>query len=327
MNKKNTSKIAKITSVNKINERDYDILIIDNGWQVVSETGKYKINDQVTFIPYGSWVPNSIFPIQDPKKYKGIKGAYLTAMKICGEISEGIVLDSEKYNENLEVRVWERDLPEIFTPKTYRTYPPILPKINIEHVQNISNLVFSEKFDEKFEITPRLDGIEVIFYVKNGRFGICTEKYEIVENISDPFWKLAYSLNIPDSMIDYMDQYAIYCTIVGEGIYFNNERISGEKKIYVHDIYNLNSSDFLIPKERYNIFSNLAEYCKFDHVKVFNKSTKISDISNNIRELVEYANGESMNPLSKRRGLIFKSINSNFNFKVRSNNYHISNKL
>jgi hypothetical protein len=327
MNKRNTARIAKITNICKIEEREYDILTIDNGWQVVSDTGKYKINDEVTFIPYGSWVPSTLLPIVESAKYKGINGGYLTVMKICGEISEGIVLDSEKYNENLEVRVWERDLPEIFYPKDYRTFPTFIPKINYPHAQDISNLIFSKNYGETFEITPRLDGIDVIFYVKQGKFGICSERYEIIEHSEDPFWNIAYKLNIPDSMIDYRDQYAIYGTIVGDSIYFNNERIYGEQKLYIHEIYDLDKTEFLTPKKRYEVFSSLAEYCKFDHVQVFNRSTKVSEIADNIRQLVDYANGTSMTSLSKRKGLIFKSTNSELKFKVRSNNYHISNKL
>lgn len=328
MNKKNTSRICTITDIQEIEDYDdYRKVILDHGWQVVIEKDQYQIGDQVMFIPAGSWIPNTLVEMMETGEYRGIKGGYLPVMKRSNEISEGIILSPEKYNENLEIRVWERDLPESFKIEKYRTYPNFIQKVQYEHAQNLHNEIFDEHYDETFEITPRLDGVEMSVYVKNGRFGICSDRYDIQEKSDSGFWNLAYELNLIDPMIEYRDQYVIHGTVLGKGIYYNRERIFDKTRFYIHDIYDIEQSSFTTSKERYKIFSDLAEFCKFHHVDVFKHSMPISEVASDMRELVNYANGPSIAPLAKRRGLVFKSTKSDFSFKVRSNNFCIANRL
>jgi RNA ligase (TIGR02306 family) len=328
MNKKNTSRICKVTDIQDIEDyEDFQRIILDHGWQVVVEKDQYKLGDEVMFIPAGSWIPNTLVELTESGEYKGIKGGYLPVMRRSKEISEGIVLSADKYDSNLEIRVWERDLPEDFKIEKYRTYPHFIPKVQYEHAQNLYSEIFEEHYDESFEITPRLDGVEMSVYVRNGRFGICSDRYDIDENANSEFWKLAYELNLIDPMIEYRDQYVIHGTILGKGIYNNRERIFDKTRFYIHDIYDIEKSAFSASRERYKIFSDLAEYCKFHHVDVFKHSMPISEIASDMRQLVDYANGPSIAPLAKRRGLVFKSTKSDFSFKVRSNNFCIANRL
>lgn len=328
MNKKNTSRLCKVTDIHEIeNYENFQKIILDHGWQVVIEKDQYKLDDEVMFIPAGSWIPKTLVEMAESGEYKGIKGGYLPVMKRSNEISEGIVLSPEKYNKDQEIRVWERDLPETFKIEKYRTYPHFIQKVQYEHAQNIYSEIFEEHYNETFEITPRLDGVEMSVYVKNGRFGICSDRYDIQEDSDNEFWKLAYELNLINPMIDYRDQYVIHGTILGNGIYYNRERIVDKTRFYIHDIYDIEKSEFITSKNRYKIFSDLAEFCKFHHVDVFKHSMPISQIASDMRELVNYANGPSIAPLAKRRGLLFKSTQSDFSFKVRSNNFCIANRL
>lgn len=328
MNKKNTSRICTVTSIQDIEDyENYQKIFLNHGWQVVVEKDQYKVGDEVMFIPAGSWIPNTLVELSESGEYKGVKGGYLPVMRRSKEISEGIVLDVDKYNENLEIRVWERDLPEEYKINKYRTYPNFIPKVQYEHAQNLYDEIFHQHYNETFEITPRLDGVEMSIYVKNGRFGICSDRYDIQENSDSQFWKLAYELNLIDSMVNYRDQYVIHGTVLGKGIYFNRERIIDKTRFYVHDIYDIETSSFMTSRERYRVFSDLAEYSKFHHVDVFKHSMPISEVASNMRELVEYANGPSIAPLAKRRGLVFKSIQSDFSFKVKSNSFCIANRL
>lgn len=334
MNRKNTARLATVTEIHTIPDiqdpkkenENFVIAIVDDGWQVVVEKEKFNVGDQGTFIPSGSWIPNTLIPFSQVGEYKSIKGAYLPVLKRFGAISEGILIEADKYNDNLEVRVWERDLPEEFECKKYRTYPTFLKTLEYPHAQEIPEEIFKTHYHENFEVTPRLDGIEMIVYVKNGRFGICNEKYDIPEQSNNAFWKLAYDLNLINPMIDYRDQYAIHGTILGKGVYNNLERIP-ERRFFIHDIYDIEKSAFVSSKKRYKIFSDLCEFCSFDHVKVFDKSISLAHVATNMRDLVSYANGTSIEPFSKRRGLIFKSNDSDFSFKVKSNNFCIANKI
>jgi hypothetical protein len=330
MNKKNTIRLATVTGVSTCNREEAEILTIDHGWQVVAMKDSFSEGEEVIFVPSGSWIPNTLVSLTESGEYKGIKGGYLPTMKMAGEWSEGIVLKKDNYNPNDEARVWERDLPEEFQPESYRSYPTFIKNVEYSHAQDISKELFENCGNSKFEVTPRVNGIEMTVYVKAGRFGICSDKYCIDESTKNAFWKFAYDLNLPKSMVDYRDYYAIHGTIAGTDIYNNTEKMS-DRRFFIHDIYDMESSEFMIPKERYKVFSDLAEGTGMHHVNVYQRNIKLSDIGLDMKSLHNhcqyYDDGKSMAPYSKRRGMIFKSCDSQFGFKIKSNMFYFANKL
>jgi len=330
INKKNTIRCGTITGISTCAHEEAEVLTIDHGWQVVTPKDEFKDNEEVVFIPSGSWIPSTLVQLTETAEYKGIKGGYLPMMKMGGEWSEGIVLKKDKWNPNDKARVWERDLPEEFQPESYRSYPTFIKKVEYPHAQDIADDLFARWYNTKFEVTPRLNGIEITVFVKGGRFGICSDKYSIDESAKDAFWNLAYKMNLPRAMVDYRDYYAIHGTIAGNGIYNNTERMT-DRRFFVHDIYDIERSEFMLPQERYKVFSDLCEWCDFHHVEVYQKDIQLSDVGQEMKEFHEYCQhydqGRSMTPYSKRRGMIFKACDSQFGFKMKSNSFHFANKL
>ena len=331
INKKNTIRCGTITGISTCDHEEAEVLTINHGWQVVAPKDEFKNNEEVVFIPSGSWIPSTLVPLTETSEYKGIKGGYLPMMKMGGEWSEGIVLKKDKWNPNDKARVWERDLPEEFQPESYRSYPTFIKKVEYPHAQDIADDLFARWYNTKFEVTPRLNGIEMTVFVKSGRFGICSDKYSIDESAKDAFWRLAYEMNLPRAMVDYRDYYAIHGTIVGDGIYNNTERIKG-RKFYIHDIYDIETSEFMLPKDRYKVFCDLIEDTdNLCHVDVYNKDIPLHEIGQEMKDFHEYCqtykDGRSMYAFSKRKGMVFKSCDSQFGFKLKSNMFHFSNKL
>lgn len=330
INKKNTIRCATVTGITTCNREEVEILTIDHGWQVVVMKDSFHKDEEVVFVPSGSWIPNSLVPLTESGEYKGIKGGYLPVMKMAGEWSEGIVLKKDKWNPNDQARVWERDLPEEFQPESYRSYPTFIKRVEYPHAQDIADDLFARWYNTKFEITPRINGVEMTVFVKDGRFGICSDKYSIDESTKDAFWKFAYDLNLPKAMVDYRDYYAIHGTIAGKGIYGNTEKMS-DRRFFVHDIYDIESSEFMLPKERYKLFSDLAEYTGMHHVDVYHKDIQLFGVAQEMKDFHEYCQhfkqGISMAPYSKRKGMVFKAYNSQFGFKLKSNIFHFANKL
>ena len=330
INKKNTIRCGTITGISTCDHEEAEVLTIDHGWQVVALKDKFKDNEEVVFIPSGSWIPSTLVPLTETAEYKGIKGGYLPMMKMGGEWSEGIVLKKDKWNPNDKARVWERDLPEEFQPESYRSYPTFIKKVEYLDAQDIADDLFARWYNTKFEITPRVNGIEMTVFVKGGRFGICSDKYSIDESAKDAFWKLAYELNLPTAMVDYRDYYAIHGTIAGKDIYKNTERMS-DRRFFIHDVYDIESSEFMIPKDRYKVFTDLAEQTGMHHVDVYEKNIQLFEVAQEMKDFHKYCqtykNGTSMAPHSKRRGMVFKSCDSQFGFKLKSNMFHFANKL
>jgi hypothetical protein len=63
-----------------------------------------------------------------------------------------------------------------------------------------------------------------------------------------------------------------------------------------------------------------------EHVPIVTLSTKVTEVAQSIDELLEYAEGPSLNPETKREGVVFKSLNSDFTFKAISNSYLLKHK-
>ena len=71
----------------------------------------------------------------------------------------------------------------------------------------------------------------------------------------------------------------------------------------------------------------MCEDVTFEHIPVFSKK-RISEVSENIQELLDYSEGTSMNPYSDRKGLVFKSLKDpDIRFKVLSRKFRYSHKL
>lgn len=332
MTKKNTAIKCLVTEVSEIEDsKEWEQVLLNNTYQVVVKKGSLKEGDQKIFVPSGSWIPNDALPFDDPKDYKGIKGGYLPLNRNQGVWSEGLVFDVDGEVNNFEFKQWQRELPKEFESNSdyCKTFPRFLASPELVEAQDIADDIFTKYSDHKFEITPLFDGITIIAYINDGRFGVCSGKYDIQEvNGNDPIWKVVYENQLQKVMSEYSDtNFAIYATLVGSNIYTNVDKLQ-ERKLFVYDIYRISERSFLHNTDRYNMFVEMAENTNCDHVPVFDRLNIKSDIGDNIRDLIEYSDGTSMNPYSKRKGLVFKSLEDpNVRFKVTSPMFRFSNKL
>lgn len=329
MTKKNTAVLCKVTKVYEIEDNsDWERVILDDKYQIIFQKGALKENDQKVFVPSGSWIPSKLVNFPETKVYKNVEGGYLPLTRVCNEWSEGLIFNPDLV-QGVNFMEWQRDLPKEFETNSnyYKTFPNFLKSPELSTCQELSEKIF--KKSDQYEVTPLLDGVSIIAYVKNGRFGICSSKYEIQEHTDDPFWKFAYQIKLPEAMTNYADNFAIYGTIVGKGIYTNVDNFTN-KKMFVYDMFSIDEREFIGNAERYNKFIEICEFCdynSFDHVPVFQRGP-IKQFGEDIRELIDYSDGQCMAPYSKRKGLVFKSLkNPQFKFKVSSPLFRIINKL
>lgn len=326
MTKKNTAVLANITEIKEIDGvEELELAVVNNNYQVAVPKNSVSVGDKKVFVPAGSWIPSDIVTMTDSGKYKDIDGGYLNIKRIQNNWSEGILLELGA-TDGHNIREWQRELPEEFEPNkdNCKTFPKFLKYPELENCHDLGGDLFNSK--DTFEVTPLLDGISMISYVKDGRFGICSNNYEIQSYTNSNFWKVAKDFNLPNMMSDNLENCAFYGTIVGPKIYTNVDKFSNYK-YFIHDIFDIKNKTFLSAEDRYNAFVKLAEFSDFEHVPVFERG-KLSNFAENMQELLEYADGTSMNPYSKRKGLVFKSKeNPNIRFKVKSRIFDFSNKL
>ena len=358
--------IAEITYIKPIEGADaIECAIVNGGWPVVVKKGEYKVGDVAIYLEIDSWVPHELAPFlskgQEPREYNGVKGERLRTVKLRGQISQGLLLpltipsnyDEEPayvhepvgdqsrcyilYNnlgddvtETLGIQKWEPPIPAQLQGMMKGNFPHFIPKTDQERCQNLRKDIFETHKDEIYEVTTKLDGSSMTVYVKNGEIGVCSRNIDLKETEGNSFWKATHDQNILYALRAVSDangeEYALQGELIGEGIQGNPEKLKGQR-FYLFDIYSITEGRYLKPLERYSILDKLnMNGADIQHVPIVYNCSIVSEQFSTIDELLEFAEGPSLNPQTKREGLVFKSLSSDFTFKAIANSYLLKHK-
>jgi RNA ligase (TIGR02306 family) len=238
--------------------------------------------------------------------------------------------NQDKLTEILGIQKYEPPIPVELFGYAKGEFPSFIPKTDQERCQNLHDEIFNEHYDESYEVTIKLDGTSCTIYYKNGEIGVCNRNWDLKETEGNTLWKCARSQGIIEGLEKLGRNLAIQGEVIGEGIQKNQEKIKGQK-FYIFDIYDIDAGRYLNAYERYNVSvdmvgdsQNSVIVCSF-HVPILGTYT-LKDLNiHTIEDLLEYADGPSMNPQAKREGLVFKSLDSDFTFKAISNKWLLKN--
>lgn len=336
--------IAEITYIKPIEGADaIECAIVNGGWPVVIRKGEYQVGDIAIYLEIDSWVPHELAPFlskgQKPREYNGVKGERLRTVKLRGQISQGLLLPIDltffrdpgtDVTQTLGIQKWEPPIPAQLQGMMKGNFPHFIPKTDQERCQNLRKDIFETHKDEIYEVTTKLDGSSMTVYVKDGEIGVCSRNIDLKETEDNSFWKAAREQNIVNALlqlsIKHGEEYAIQGELIGEGIQGNPEKLKGQR-FYLFDIYSITHGYYLKPDERYTVLEMLDEMgADIEHVPIIDQDVRVSQAYDTIDELLEYAEGPSLNPQTKREGLVFKSWESDFTFKAIANSYLLKNK-
>ena len=346
------AKISEITYVKPIPDADaIECAIVDGGWPVVVKKGEFKIGDVAVYLEIDSWVPHELAPFlskdKEPREYNGVKGERLRTVKLRGQVSQGLLLPKTILDEKglwplagnpvghdltnqLNIQKWEPPIPSQLQGTMRGNFPHFIPKTDQERCQNLRKDIFETHKDDVYEVTTKLDGSSMTVYVKDGEIGVCSRNIDLVEAEDNTFWKSARQQNIVDTLLELSaengEEYAIQGELIGEGIQGNPEKLTGHK-FFLFDIYSITAGRYLKVDERYSIIDKLnMNGASIEHVPVIEIMCSVAKKFSTIDELLEFAEGPSLNPDTKREGLVFKSWKSGFTFKAISNSYLLKHK-
>ena len=345
--------IAEITYIKPIEGADaIECAIVNGGWPVVVKKGEYQVNDLAIYLEIDSWVPHELAPFlskgQEPREYNGVKGERLKTVKLRGQVSQGLLLPQTILDEKglwpltgnpvghdltnqLNIQKWEPPIPSQLQGTMRGNFPHFIPKTDQERCQNLRKDIFETHKDDVYEVTIKLDGSSMTVYVKDGDVGVCSRNIDLVETEGNTFWKSARQQNIVDTLLELSaengEEYAIQGELIGEGIQGNPEKLTGHK-FFLFDIYSITAGRYLEVDERYSIIDKLnMNGASIEHVPVIGIMYSVAKVFSTIDELLEFAEGPSLNPQTKREGLVFKSWGSDFSFKAISNSYLLKTKF
>jgi len=331
--------IRKILDIKKIENADKICIYLVDGWQIIDEVNKYKINDFVIMLEIDSWVPNALAPFLSkgkvPREFNGIQGEKLKTVKLRGALSQGLLLpvsvlpenylyeEGDDVSEILGVQKYEVD-NTTQSGKSVSNWPSIVPKTDQERLQNLKSVFESKIKGQVFEITEKLDGSSATYYIDaDGIYHVMSRNVDLARDENNLWWKMSAKYNIEEMMLrlwldpefreEFNKGFAIRGEIVGPGVNGNKLQLT-EHDFYVFDLWEP-IDGYCPPKERHLIVNVLG----LKHVPLHHK---LMTFSGTFEQLLESANGQSvLNPNVKREGLVFKSEDGQFTFKIVSNEW------
>ena len=336
--------IKPITYIKPIEGADaIECAIVDGGWPVVIRKGEYQVGDIAIYLEIDSWVPHELAPFlskgQEPREYNGVKGERLRTVKLRGQVSQGLLLPIEltfwrdigtDLTESLGIQKWEPPIPAQLQGTMKGNFPHFIPKTDQERCQNLRKEIFETHKDEIYEVTVKLDGSSTTIYVKDGEVGVCSRNIDLIETEGNSFWKAAREQNLIEPLLELCkekgEEYAIQGELIGEGIQGNPEKIKGQR-FYLFDIYSITCGEYFNANVRYSILDKLKMLgADIEHVPIVDVDVRVAQAYDTIDDLLEFAEGPSLNPQTKREGLVFKSWESDFTFKAIANSYLLKHK-
>jgi RNA ligase (TIGR02306 family) len=350
--------IKPITYIKPIEGADaIECAIVDGGWPVVVKKDEYKVGDVAIYLEIDSWVPHELAPFlskgQEPREYNGVKGERLKTVRLRGQVSQGLLLPlntpinggpmnggyalctlglevGQDLTESLGIQKWEPPIPAQLQGMMKGNFPHFIPKTDQERCQNLRKDIFETYKDDTYEVTVKLDGSSTTIYVKDGEIGVCSRNIDLKETEGNSFWKASRDQNIIETLLELCKEkgcdYAIQGELIGEGIQGNPEKLKGQR-FYLFDIYSITDGRYMTPLERYAVLDQLKMLgADIDHVPIIDQHVFLTQQYETIDDLLNFAEGPSLNPQTKREGIVFKSWDSDFTFKAIANSYLLKHK-
>lgn len=352
--------IKTITHIRPIPGADAIECAFVGGWPVVVKKGEYQVDDVAIYLEIDSWVPHKLAPFlskgKEPREYNGVKGERLQTVKLRGQVSQGLLLpideepseigipcyvlktehasyhfcETDDLTSFFGIQKWEPPIPAQLQGVMKGAFPHFIPKTDQERCQNLRAEIFEDHLGEMYEVTIKLDGSSTTIYVKDGKVNVCSRNLNLEETEGNSFWKAARDQGIIDPLLELCKnnnvEYALQGELIGEGIQGNPERLKGQV-FYLFDVYNITEKRYLHHGERFQVLNQLrALGADIEHTPVVDVCFDLKNKFANIEDIVNFAEGPSLNPQIKREGVVFKSLSTPFTFKAISNSYLLKHK-
>ncbi len=258
--------------------------------------------------------------VQRPFEVDGLAG-YLIQKHNAAMGSTFADFEGTDVSEFLGVIKYEPPIPACLSGLAKGHFPGFVSKTDQERAQNLEHEIFVDHADDFYEVTVKLDGSSMTAYYLDGEVGVCSRNLEMKicdENKSNTFVRLFYDTGLESALRAVGRNIAVQGEAMGPGIQGNREKLQ-KPTLFVFDIYDIEKHRNFTPDERRDTMKLLYFHgFSGEHVPVEHNYINLPPMP--LDELLELANGPSLNhPI--REGLVFKSHNSPFSFKVISNRF------
>jgi len=348
--------VRKIDDIVPIEGADLIVVVKLDGWQCVAKKEEFKVGDLCVYFEIDSWVPHDVFPDlskgKEPRIYEGISGQRLRTVKLRGQLSQGLALpvgmfldrfEGSKFDEGQElsefffigndltnflgVVKYEPPVPAEIAGQVEGQFPIFIKKTDQERCQNIVYEIFEENKDSRYEVSMKGDGSSFTGFNRDIETGVCSRNYHLKindDNANNTLVRMFIDSKMQQVLAEFGRNIAVQAELMGPGIQANREKFNSPK-LFVFDIYDIDTASYLPPTERLDVLNQLyklgLDSSLVSHVPILWNNVTLADLGvTNVQELLALADGPSMvHPI--REGLVFKRLDGKFSFKAISNKF------
>lgn len=336
-NKRMLASVRAAKEINPIEGADIIVAVKIDGWKCVCGKDDFKNPGELGVY----FEIDSFLPLKDPRyaflsreaiEFEGEQGVCLRTRKFKGQVAQGLFLplrsfpelvnakEGDDVSEVLGIKKWEAPIPAQLSGIALGSFPSHTRRTDQERIQNLEK-ENEENQGRMFEVTIKLDGSSMTVYRHNDRVGVCSKNLELKETEENSLWRVARKQKIIEGLNYFGKNYSIQGEIVGEGIQHNKEGLKGHD-FYIFDIFDIDNYTYLKPEERLDFVKKMQENgFPVKHVPFLKPDQPMIELRGNVDELLEMANGPSMNPAVTREGLVWKRDDGQYSFKTISNQF------
>lgn len=306
------------------------------GWKCVVKKGECHVGSEGIYFPIDSQMP------ADDDRYsfldRSSKSRRVKTAKFKKQISQGLFIPMNNFTKEEVDRIEEKiqkegdtDLSEILRVVHYEPpvsvhiggdpigpIPEFIRKTDQERFQN--NPEFLELLKRySMEITEKLNGTSVQYYLYQGDFGVCSRNLRLKETENNALWNVAKKSDIESKLRSIGRNISIQGELIGPSIQGNMYGLK-EVAFYVFDVWDIDGQRFVGSWWR----QKLAESLELSHVPIIDITVSQPNIE--FESVVNMAQGKSLiGKCPIREGLVFKCCYRVFgsvpSFKIVSNKY------
>lgn len=359
MGERKLAHIEKIEWINPIEGKDRIVLAGVLGWTVIVQKADYTVGDKVVFCEIDSVFPEKPeFEFLRSKKFriKTMKMSGVLSQGICfplsilpeGNYEVGVdvtdlmgitqyeaTMDKEsidisensnnkrKWPKFLMRMAWFRKL--VLPKKQSKGFPSFINKTDETRIQNAP---FYLNIDQEWVATEKVDGQSGTFTLERIKskypwgkdkfdFAVCSRNLRIWNEDNSTYWTVAKKYNIEKVLRDLIGDYdwvAIQGECVGPGVQGNKYHVT-EPDLYV---FNLIYPDGRVGTQDARFM--LSVICDLKFVPIL-EVVNLKGMS--VKEVLDYATGESKLYNTLREGIVFRSLDGKQSFKAVSPDFLI----
>lgn len=284
--------IQKIKALEPIENADAIEKATVLGWQLVVKKGEFSVGDLCVYCEIDSLMP-------DKPEFEFLKprGMRIKTVRLRGQISQGIafplsilppieeVIEDMDVTDVLGITKYDPPIPACLAGKVKGKFPSFIPKTDETRVQVLQH-VLDKYTGEQCYVTEKIDGSSATYYLKDGEFGVCSRKLDLLEDENNSFWKIARQLNIEEKLRSLEMNIAIQGELMGEGIQGNKLKLKGQT-VFFFNAFDIDKFEYL----DFEAFKSLMNILELQTVPIIDAC---ACLHNDIEALVASATRKSL---------------------------------